>query len=229
MIEPSPFLGFVQDELQIIALSFMGTVYITKISWFLLRFRAAAERQAKTGPSGTTPAKGAVYSLVNVAMPWAMESARRNMFFYLQFVLFHVAAVTGITMTFVIPYFPGLLKSMVLVRILQVLFASGCVIGIMRLVKRIASPYMRAISTPDDYFSLGMISVWLFFATLAAPNDLSGGEGLMLTFFFLTTFFLMYVPFSKISHYLYYPFARYYLGKTMGHRGVYPIQRQGAG
>ena len=38
--------------------------------------------------------------------------------------------IMAVGMTFVIPYFPGLLKSMVLVRILQVLFASGCAIGV---------------------------------------------------------------------------------------------------
>ena len=53
----------------------------------------------------------------------------------------------------------------------------------------------------------------------------SGGEGRLVAFFVLTAFFLVYVPFSKISHYLYYPFTRYYLGKTMGYRGVYPVQR----
>ena len=50
----------------------------------------------------------------------------------------------------------------------------------------------------------------------------------MLTYFLLTAFFLMYVPFSKISHYLYYPFTRYYLGKTLGYRGVTPMQRPSA-
>jgi hypothetical protein len=41
----------------------------------------------------------------------------------------------------------------------------------------------------------------------------------------MTAFFLIYVPFSKISHYLYYPFTRYYLGKSLGYRGVFPIRR----
>ena len=40
----------------------------------------------------------------------------------------------------------------------------------------------------------------------------------------LTAFFLFYVPFSKISHYIFYPFTRWYLGKTLGHRGVYPLK-----
>jgi hypothetical protein len=43
-------------------------------------------------------------------------------------------------------------------------------------------------------------------------------------YFFLTAFFLIFVPFSKISHYLYYPITRYYFGKSMGYRGVYPIR-----
>ena len=47
----------------------------------------------------------------------------------------------------------------------------------------------------------------------------------MLTFFLLTAFFLIYVPFSKISHYLYYPFTRYWLGKTLGHRGSLPVNQ----
>ena len=93
------------------------------------------------------------------------------------------------------------------------------------MVRRIGSRYMRAISSPDDYFSLALLMVWLFFAVLAAPNDTTQGEWHVLTFFILTAFFLVYVPFSKISHYLYYPFTRYYFGKTMGYRGVYPVRR----
>ena len=86
------------------------------------------------------------------------------------------------------------------------------------------APYIT-ISSPDDYFSLGMLTVWFFFGVLAAPNDLSQGEWHLLTFFIMTACFLIYVPFSKIMHYLWYPFTRYYFGKTMGYRGVYPVAR----
>jgi hypothetical protein len=67
--------------------------------------------------------------------------------------------------------------------------------------------------------------VWFGFAFFAVPNNYQQGETVLLIYFFLTAFFLMYVPFSKISHYLYYPFARYWFGKSMGYRGVYPIRR----
>ena len=108
---------------------------------------------------------------------------------------------------------------------LQVVIGAAFVVGVVRMIRRIANPYMRALSSPDDYFSLLLLTVWFAFAFLAVPNNYQGGEGILLTYFFMTAFFLIYVPFSKISHYLYYPFTRYYLGKTLGHRGVFPIRR----
>ena len=47
-------------------------------------------------------------------------------------------------------------------------------------------------------------------------------ETLLIFYLYLTSFFLLYVPFSKISHYIYWPFIRFYIGKHFGHRGVYP-------
>ena len=154
-----------------------------------------------------------------------MESTRRKFFLYLQFVVFHLGVVAAIGLSFIIPYGPHLLQSQALVLVLQVVIGAACLVGVMRIIRRIASPYMRAISTPDDFFSLFLLTVWFAFAFLAVPNQTAQTELHLLIYFFMTAFFLMYVPFSKISHYLYYPFTRYYLGKTMGHRGVYPLKR----
>jgi nitrate reductase gamma subunit len=98
-------------------------------------------------------------------------------------------------------------------------------VGVLRIIRRVRDPYMRAISSPDDHFSLWLLTVWFFFAFLSVPNSTAMGEWHLLTYFVLTAFFLVYVPFSKISHYLYYPFTRYYLGKTLGFRGVFPMVR----
>jgi nitrate reductase gamma subunit len=220
----SGFLYFAQHRLQEIALVFMGLVYTTRLIW-LFRFKAGRERQATTSRRNTDRRKGAIYSLFNVAMPWAMESTRKRPLFYLQFVVFHLGVVAAITLSFVIPSAPGLLVLPV-VRIAQAIIAAACLVGVLRLFRRVRNPYIRAISTPDDYFSLLLLTVWFAFAVLAAPNDIaSQGEWASLTFFLLTAFFLVYVPFSKISHYLYYPFGRIYLGRTLGHRGVFPLQR----
>ena len=50
-------------------------------------------------------------------------------------------------------------------------------------------------------------------------------EGNMIAYLFATSFFLIYVPFSKISHYLYYPFTRFWIGRTLGHRGSMPATK----
>jgi nitrate reductase gamma subunit len=220
----SQILHFAAHRLQECALCVMAAVYITRLIW-LLRFKAGKERQAATGRGDTNPGKGILYSWMNIAMPWVMESTRKKFFLYVQFVFFHLGVVAAIGLSFIIPYAPNLLKSPLLVGVFRVLIGAGFMVGVMRIIRRISSPYMRAISTPDDYFSLILLTVWFFFAFLSVPNDLSGGEWHTLVYFFMTAFFLLYVPFSKISHYLYYPFTRYYLGKSLGHRGVFPIRR----
>ncbi len=217
-------LRFVSDDLQIIALIFMAVVYTLRIRW-LLRFTPGKERQAPSGSNDTSPAKGVLYSWANIASPWAMESTRQKPFFYMQFVVFHLAVAANIVMSFVIPYAPALMRPIWVVRGLQGFFLAACLIGCYRLYRRLHDPFIRQISTPDDYFSLILLTVWLLISVWAVPNRPDQGEGALLTYFILTAFFLVYVPFSKISHYLYYPFTRYYFGKSMGYRGVYPIKR----
>src|SRR5512145_2397681 len=99
----SAFLRVLENEVQIGALLFMATVYTARIIW-LFRFRSAPER---TFPAGNARA-GVALSMLNVTMPWAMESTRRNPAFYAQFVIFHVGVVLGIAATFIIPYRPEL-------------------------------------------------------------------------------------------------------------------------
>ena len=143
--------------------------------------------------------------------------------------VFHLGVVASIALSFVIPYGPAILESARIVLIFQLMIGAACLVGILRFIRRVSDPYMRAISSPDDYFSLVLLTVWFFFGVLAAPNSLAQGEWHLLAFFLLTAFFLVYVPFSKISHYLHCPFTRYYFGKSMGYR-VHPIKRHpGAG
>ncbi|MFH1438562.1 MAG: hypothetical protein ABIJ56_22830 [Pseudomonadota bacterium] len=202
----------------------MGTVYTFRLIW-LLRYKAGKERQPPTGLGDTTPRKGVVYSWFNIFMPWAMESTRTKFFLYLQFGVFHLGVTAAIILSVLIPYWPEIMKDPTVVLFFQVFIGGAFVVGVIRIVRRVGSRFMRAISSPDDYFSLLLLTTWFAFAFLSVPNRTDMGEWHLLTYFFLTAFFLVYVPFSKISHYLYYPFTRYYLGKSLGRRGVYPVRR----
>jgi nitrate reductase gamma subunit len=224
MYQASPVLRFAEDQLQVAALLFMAAVYIIKIGW-ILKFPAGRDRQPTTAGPHTNARKGAWHSLLNIALPWEMASTRQHPWFYVQFVIFHLGVAASIAMSFLIPYGPELIAGKVAVLGLQGLFAAAFVVGVLRMIRRISDPYIRAISSPDDYFSLGLLIIWLGFSFLAAPNNRQASEPPLMAYFFLTAFFLVYVPFSKISHYIYYPFARWYLGKTLGYRGVYPVRR----
>ena len=70
------------------------------------------------------------------------------------------------------------------------------------------------------WFALGTITQ----AGIAGFEPFSGLEYLV-SYLYLTSFFLLYVPFSKISHYLYYPFTRWWIGKALGPRGSLPLAR----
>ena len=102
----SKALSILENDVQIVALLFMATVYCLRLIW-LFRFRSAPER---TYPAGSA-AIGVAWSMLNVAMPWAMESTRRKPLFYVQFVIFHIGVVLAISATFIIPYRPALFES----------------------------------------------------------------------------------------------------------------------
>jgi nitrate reductase gamma subunit len=221
--EPSTLLHTV-EVIHWVALGVMAVVYTLRVRW-LLSFRATRDRQAAGNTGRTDAQRGAYYSLANVLMPWAMESTRRGFPFYLTFVLFHLGVVAGIALAFLSTVARGFLQHPVVsATILALLFAAAA-IGLYRIGRRLLRPVMRLISTPDDYFSIFMLTTWFALGgltQLTIAGTLSG-EGLIVAYLLLTSFFLLYVPFSKISHYLYYPFTRFWLGRTMGHRGTFPL------
>ena len=211
-----------------IALGVMALVYALRI-WWLTRFKLGVDRSAPGNPARSNRQKGATYSLFNVAMPWAMESSRRGFLFYLTFVIFHLGVAAGIGLAFVSTIAPGVLGTRAVAWCVGGLIGAAFLVAVYRLLRRTLRPVMRLISTPDDYFSLGMLTVW-FALGVVTQAHLAGSarfasEGYLVAYLLLTSFFLLYVPFSKISHYLYYPFSRIYIGRALGHRGSMPAAR----
>jgi nitrate reductase gamma subunit len=158
-----------------------------------------------------------------------MESSRRGWFFYLTFALFHLGVACGIALAFISTLYRPFLEQPAVAWTFGTFTGLAFTIGIGRLIRRLVVPVMRLISTPDDYFSLFMLTVWFLIGTVTQAH-IAGAQqfpevGWVIAYLYLTSFFLLYVPFSKISHYLYYPFTRWYIGKALGHRGSFPVLR----
>ena len=229
MHEVSPALH-TAEVIHWIALVVMAIVYTLKIRW-LLSFNLGKDKSAPGNPGQSNKQRGARYSLWNVAMPWSMESTRKpkGFIFYMSFVIFHMGVVAGITLAFVSTIAPEFLRIPVVGYTTLVFLVAAFLVSVYRVFRRALRPLMRLISTPDDYFSLLMLTAWfgLGACTQAYLMGIWGmtSETLLVAYLYLTSFFLLYVPFSKISHYLYYPFTRTYIGRALGHRGSYPVVR----
>jgi len=216
----------IAEEVHFAALGVMILVYFIRLFW-LLRFKAGRDRQAPGERFGDTSLYPAMYSMMNVAMPWAMESTRQDFLFYLSFVVFHLGVTAGIIFAFVSSLYRPFFEIPVVAYIFMAMIGAALLVSVIRIIRRFARSVMRLISTPDDYFALFTLTIWfaLGVPAVASMVGIVKSEVYLVAYLFATSFFLIYVPFSKISHYIYYPFTRYYIGKTLGHRGSMPAAR----
>jgi hypothetical protein len=211
-----------------VALVVMAVVYSMRLRW-LFGFKLGKDKSPPGNPARSTAKEGARHSLMNVFMPWSMESTRKNFSFYLTFVLFHLGVVAGISLAFLSTVATPFLQLPAVFWVCEALLIGAFVVGVYRIFRRTLRPVMRLISTPDDYFSLFMLTGWFALGAITEASivgvEAFSGELYQVAYLLLTSFFLLYVPFSKISHYLYYPFTRVYIGRALGHRGSYPYSR----
>ena len=193
-----------------VAFIFFVAVYVARLIW-LFRLRSPKDFSRRKG----NPPKGIATAFALLFMPWAMESTRKHWPLYLEFGFFHTGLGLAITISFLLAYAPHLLTPPVNV-IFAVFVAAGLVAGLLRMARRLARPEMRLISVWDDYFAIFMVNLFLFTCIFA----LLGFVLWQIAYFAITGVLLIYVPFSKISHYLYWPFARFFYGYELGQRGL---------
>lgn len=205
-------LSFVQNELQLIVLAIFAALYAVKAIQIA---RRPAPPQGGIPRAGTAAGIASSYAMTFV--PWMMDSSKRHLGRWLEYALYHLGAGSAIAATFLFPFAAGLMVAP-LRYALVVFISAAAVVGVIKIARRFAKPELKVISTPDDYFSLVSLEVWLVTAVPALLLDRTG----MIAFFIITAGFLLYVPFSKISHYVYWFFARFLFGVKYGRRGVIP-------
>ena len=207
------FVHFAEFELQIIALAWLVVLYVIKV----MQLSHLPMPQEKGSPKGS-PIQGALRSYTNIFIPWSMESSKKHLWRWLEFGAYHVGALIAILNTFTTPFAPGIMTEPVR-WVFAILIAPALLLGIVKLVRRVTSPELRLISTPDDYFSLASVELFFFAGIMALLVDTSLWRTI---YFLITAGFLFYVPFSKISHYVYFFFAAAIIGRRYGWRGVRP-------
>jgi len=204
-------LNILENEAKIGALIAMGVMYAIRVFWLL----SLPQTQEIAKPKNS-PTRGIMLSFYSVLTPWFATGTRKPAIVYAEFVLFHVAVVSAIGFGFHYTYASQIITSP-LIYAFTIVLGFGLLSGILRLIRRISKPDIRSISTPDDYFSISFFIIYLALTLLALFNN---SPSLLVVYFTLTILFFLYAPWSKISHYIYILFSRFYFGFYFGRRGV---------
>ncbi|MBI2872014.1 MAG: hypothetical protein HYY00_02350 [Chloroflexi bacterium] len=164
-------------------------------------------------PAKGSAARGVAYAFTLGMAPWAKESTRRHLLAYVRGILLHLAIFAGLAWLAASPWHAEVPK---VVRLLTAsVLTAGMAMGLAGFWMRRREPALRQLSTPDDYASLGLVTLFLATAALSAVAawclpGLWALSGLMLA----------YIPFGKLRHFVYFFYTRTFFGLLFGRRGV---------
>jgi len=200
-----------QELVHMIATPVMVVLYSLRLV-ILFRHRMANDRSPD--PKGDL-GRGIRDAFLTLVLPWKMESTRRHWTHYVEFMAFHLGLAFNISLAYLITFASSIFTPTV--RVVFILFiAFGLLVGIVRFISRLTRPEMKVISSFDDYLSLFLVLLFNVFGILALLGITWGS----FAYFAIVFIFLIYAPFSKIHHYLYYPFARIFYGSDAARKGI---------
>lgn len=182
--------------------------------WAWRGIRAFGPRVYRSLPAGSA-SSGVVYAFGAGLLPNAKESVRTHLGSWAAGLGYHAGLFAGLALLGATA--AGLELPAFVAKAVGAVALLGVSCGIGLLVKRGASPVMRAFSVPDDYLSNGLATLATGLAGLAAlglaPPAFALASGAVL---------LLYAPFGKIRHCLFFFPTRFAFGAFFGRRGVFP-------
>lgn len=180
-----------------------------------LRLREILNRPFKkdlSRPRGSA-GRGILYAFTLGMAPWEKESTRIHWVVYFRGILFHVGVFMALAVLFASPWLEAI--PVPLLWLAVAITGAGAVAGFAGIPIRLAEANLRVLSLPDDYFSVFLTSLFVALAavTLVWPVTLPG-------FYLIAAMMLIYIPFSKIRHCVYFFYSKFFFGLNFGRRGV---------
>jgi hypothetical protein len=180
-------------------------------------------------PSTGSKAKGVVMSflkgiLIWPFIPWVKNTFNRNPLIYIGGGLFHlslfVVLILGTPHMLVWKSLTGLHWATLPLPIVDWLAAGGIVAMLMLLINRRINPVLKLISGPAEYLSwlfvfLPMVTGYMMTHHLWFPYEV-----LYSLHMIAVDVMMIWIPLSRISHFVFYFFARTIHGQEFGKRGV---------
>jgi hypothetical protein len=157
--------------------------------------------------------RGILFAFTLGMAPWEKESTRLHWIAYLRGIFFHLGIFTAFAVLLASPWLERIQQ--ILIWLALAVTGLGAVFGFAGIIMRLAGTNERALSLPDDYFSVFLTSLFvaLAFATLLWPAVLPA-------FYVVTGLMGAYIPISKIRHCVYFFYSKFFFGMNFGRRGV---------
>ncbi len=155
------------------------------------------------------------YSFTGAMSPLKKESAFLHLPTYTAGILYHLGTFLSILLFFLFLVQMTIPASLAYFFSGFLLITTVCGTGI--LIKRLAKKELRSLSSPDDYFSNLLVTLFQLLTSL-----LFFFPSVLPFYYILTSILLLYFPIGKLKHAIYFFAARYHLGLFYGRRGVWP-------
>lgn len=211
------------NVLQIVSLIALAFCFVMMLGHFVRIIRLGKPKDFSV-PSGSV-AKGVAYANTAAMMPANKESAYMHLPTYAAGIIYHLGTFLSLLL-FVLSlfnlntYYPQWLS----LAMAACLLVSG-VCGTVLLIKRFVNKNLHSLANPDDYLS-NFFTTLLHFATACYLAFAGCCCSVPYIYYISATLLLVYMPFGKLRHVVYYFAARYHLGFFYGWRNVWPPKEE---
>jgi len=182
--------------------------------YYLIKIIRTSKATDFAKPSGKV-SSGVAYSMTSALNPRKKASAYLHLPTYTAGLLYHTGTFLSILLFFLFIFLqmPG--EKLSIITAIYLLITSFAGFGI--LIKRIINKNMKLLSNADDYISNLLVSIFQVLTALVLLN-----LSVIPVYFVFSSIMLIYLPFGKLKHSIFFFAARYHLGVFFGSRNVWP-------
>jgi hypothetical protein len=155
------------------------------------------------------------YSFSGSMSPRKKESAYLHLPTYISGIIYHLGTFLSFALFFLIWADISFPDPLILLIVPFLLVSSTCGTGM--LIKRIIKKGLRDLSSPDDYISNLLVTIFQILTGMVLLWEIFDP-----VYFLFTGILFLYFPVGKLKHAFYFFAARYHLGFFYGWRGVWP-------
>ena len=198
----------------------------------LIRLGAPKDLSQKSG----NVTKGVIYSNTVAMLPNKKESAYMHIPTFTSGVIFHLGTFLAFfCFLFLIikPVWKLFFDYTLISAIIAICLWISFFFGVGLFIKRLVSKQLRPISNMDDFisvcltalfqkFSALLFTIFAFYDFFLQYFSFEIHKVIICAYYLVSALLFLYLPFSKLKHFVYYFAARYHLGFFYGRRGTWP-------